>query len=218
LGLDGVRSIRRIADVLLPLNPDVVCLQEVDQRMHRSWLANQPKYLSVRLGMQAFFQRNLKEGIGWFGNCILIKPDALHCRNHPLPGSGEPRGLMEVTGKMDGSEIVFFCTHLSTEVNVREVQAEKVAEVLRGVRGPKVLCGDMNDVHGSMTLSSLLDDPVLRDCALEFQPTYVPDDSTSNSARIDFVLADLRFDVRSYRVIDSEASDHRPVVVDIQPG
>lgn len=184
--------------------------------MRRSWLSNQPKYLGVRMGMQVFFQRNLKQGVGGFGNCLLIKPIALHCRNHPLPGSGEPRGLMEVTAEIDGSEIVFFCTHLSTEINVREVQAQRVAEILRSVKSPKVLCGDMNDVEGSMTLSNLLDDPVLRDCAVEFQPTYVPGESTDGSARIDFVLADFHFEVKSYQVVGSKASDHSPVVVDLE--
>lgn len=216
LGLDGVRSIRRIAEVLLPLNPDVICLQEVDQRMRRSWLSNQPKYLGVRLGMQAVFQRNLVQGAGAYGNCILIKPSVLHCREHSLPGHGEPRGLLEVTSKFDQTEVTLFCTHLSTEVNVREGQAAAVSEILRSVRSPKVLCGDMNDVEGSMTLSSLLDDPVLRDSALEAEPTFVPEGSKGSSLRIDFVLSDLRFNVLAYQLVDSIASDHKPVVVDLQ--
>lgn len=216
LGTDGVRSIRRIANVLLDLKPDVVCLQEVDQHVPRSWLANQPKYLSVRLGMQATFQRNLSFGAGGFGNCVLTKPPARHCRCHRLPGSGEPRGLLEVLCPLDGTDVAVFCTHLSTDEGVRLEQARHVREIVRAHVGPKILCGDMNDTLGSQTIAELLDEPTLRDCALEFDAGNIPTLAVPNPLRIDFVLADLRFAVKSYEVIESNASDHYPVVVDLE--
>lgn len=207
-GMDGLRSIARIAEVLQSLSPDVVCLQEVDQHMMRSWLANQPKYLGMRLSMQAIFQRNINYGVGGFGNCVLAKPKALHCRCHPLPGDGEPRGLLEVTAEVDGREVTVFCTHLSTEAPVRIRQSERIAEILRAVKKPKVLCGDMNDVAGSATIANLLADPALRDSATTEKPTH-------GGQRIDFVLPDLHFDVEAYTAGDSCASDHKPVAVDL---
>lgn len=214
LGLDGVRSIRRIAEVLASLSPDIVCLQEVDQRIPRSWLSNQPKYLSSRLGMQAAFQRNINYGIGGYGNCVLVRPHVVHCRCHRLPGDGEPRGALEVKCRLDDQEITVLCTHLSVDERARAEQARSVLEITRKARCPKLLCGDMNDVMSSQTLSTLLEDPVLRDSALELNaggtPTYPPE-----SSRIDYVLADLRFTVKSYWVIECDASDHRPVVADL---
>jgi endonuclease/exonuclease/phosphatase family metal-dependent hydrolase len=216
LGIDGVRSIRRIADVLAGLSPDVACLQEVDQHVPRSWLANQPKFLSTRLGAQAVFQRNISFGAGGFGNCVLAKPIAPHCRYHALPGAGEPRGVLEATASVDGREVTVFCTHLSTEEPVRVEQAQRVRDIVRAAEGPKLLCGDMNDVLGSQTLAILLEDPVLRDAALEMDAGDTPTFSADDSRRIDFVLADLRFDVKAYEVVESEASDHGPVVVDLE--
>lgn len=214
LGTDGVRSIRRIAEVLSVLAPDVVCLQEVDQHVPRSWLANQPKYLSTRLGMQAVFQKNLRFASGAFGNCVLVRPAARDCRCHPLPGTGEPRGLLEVIARMDERDIHVFCTHLSTERDERVQQARAVAEIVRAAHGPKVLCGDMNDRMGSQTLSILLEDPVLRDAALEMDMGRVS--SFPPDSRIDFVLPDLRFNVEAYQVLESHASDHHPIIVDLQ--
>lgn len=214
LGTDGVRSIRRVAEVLAPLSPDVVCAQEVDQHVPRSWLANQPKFLSTRLGMQAAFQKNVKFPSGAFGNCILAKPGVRDCHCHPLPGSGEPRGLLETIVRLDGQDVRVYCTHLSTVREERVEQARTVAETLRCTHGPKILCGDMNDVMGSQTLAAILDDPSLVDAALEMDAgetaTYPP------SHRIDFVFPDLRFNIKSYQVITSEASDHYPVVVDLE--
>jgi len=216
LGLDGIQSIRRIAQTLAPLNADVVCLQEVDQHVPRSWLANQPKYLSTRLGMQAVFQKNLSIGRGGFGNCVLVKPAALHCRHHPLPGTGEPRGVLEVTASLDGYEVGVFCTHLDIDRQERVEQAKTVREIVHAASDPKILCGDMNDVPGSPTLSALLDEAVLRDTALEIDGGSVYTLSDGTPRRIDFVLADFAFAVKDYELIDSPASDHRPVVVDLE--
>lgn len=215
LGQDGVRSIRRIAETLIPLSADIVCLQEIDQRVVRSWLSNQPKFLSMQLNMQAVFQRNVKFGLGGFGNCILIKPRALHCRCHPLPGSGEQRGVIEAKAEFDGKELTVFCTHLSTNKQERIKQAKVVSDIVRSAEGPKILCGDMNDIRSSETLTSLLDEPVIRDSAMEFDA----DDAGTKSQdgrRIDFILASLDLDIKSYQVIDSTASDHYPVVADLE--
>lgn len=216
LGMDGRRSIRRIADVLAPLSPDIVCLQEVDQHVPRSWLANQPKFLSARLGMQAVFQRNVHfDGGGGFGNCILARPVAQHCRCHPLPGGGETRGLIEVTTMTDGQQVTVFCTHLGLDSEARFVQAKKVLEIVRSASGPKLLSGDMNDGPHSRTVATLLEDPVLRDVALEFDaPSTFP---LGPERRIDFILADLRLTAKSYQVLDTAASDHLPIVVDLEP-
>ncbi|MHB0913169.1 MAG: endonuclease/exonuclease/phosphatase family protein [Armatimonadota bacterium] len=211
LGADHKRSIRRVGDVLAELSPDVVCLQEVDQRMPRSWLANQPKYLGARLGFQAVFQRNVVRGRGAYGNCILAK-DLTHCRCHPLPGDGEPRGLLEATVRCDGSEITVFCTHLSIKRDERVKQAREVSRAVRSVTSPKLLAGDMNDVAGSETVAHLLEDPALRDMA---QEAGDDDMGTKDEHRIDFILADLHFDLAGYRVADFDASDHRPVLADL---
>ena len=214
LGTDGVRSIRRIAEVLSVLAPDVACLQEVDQHVPRSWLANQPKYLSTRLGMQSVFQKNLRLASGAFGNCVLVKPGARDCRCYPLPGTGEPRGLLEVIAPIEGQDVRIFCTHLGIDREERVEQARAVAEIVRSVHGPKVLCGDMNDKMGSETLAAILADPSLRDAAVEMNSANIP--TCPPNARIDFILPDLRFDIQSYQVVESPASDHHPVIVDLE--
>jgi endonuclease/exonuclease/phosphatase family metal-dependent hydrolase len=214
LGTDGIRSIRRIAEVLASLSPDIVCVQEVDQHVPRSWLANQPKYLSTRLGMQAVFQKNVKFPTGAFGNCVLSKPGVRDCHCHPLPSDGEPRGLVQTIVHLDSRDVSVYCTHLSTDRDERIVQARAIADVLREDVSPKILCGDMNDVMGSQTLANILEDPILVDAALEMDACETP--TMPESKRIDFVLPSLEFDIKSYQVVTTAASDHYPVVVDLE--
>ncbi len=214
LGVDGVCSIRRIAAALAELGPDVACLQEVDQQVRRSWLSNQPKFLSARLGVQALFQRNISLGQGGYGNCILIRPRPIHCRYHGLPGGGEPRGILEVTTFLDKREVVILCTHLATDAEERVAQAERVLEIVSEIRRPKILCGDLNDEPESETMEILLSDPVLADCALGNEEATF--DSANPSKRIDYILADRRFSVLSCRTIASRASDHLPLVAELE--
>lgn len=72
----------------------------------------------------------------------------------------------------------------------------------------------MNDVAGSETIANLLADPALSDAATEETPTFGW--QNDKGERMDFVLPDLHFDVKAYTVVDSNASDHRPVVVDLE--
>lgn len=218
LGLDRIRSIRRVADVLAALSPHVVCLQEVDQRVRRSWLSNQPKFLSTRLGMHAVFQRNISSGAGGYGNCVLLRPHVTHCRCYKLPGDGEPRGVLEVTTSLDDREVVILCTHLSTDAEERVRQAQRVLEIASEIRRPKILCGDVNDEPGSRAMEILLSGPVLTDCASRAGEREATFDSASPSRRIDYILADRRFSVLSCRTVASEASDHRPVVAELALG
>lgn len=213
LGTDGIRSVRRIAEVAADESPDILCLQEVNQRVQRSWLANQPKYFSTRLGMQAVFQRNIRYGVGGYGNCTLSAHPIRWCRCHPLPGEGEPRGVLELSVQIGDESVTIFNTHLSTEREVRIEQSSAVLEIARSVTGPKILCGDLNDTPDSRPLAVILDEPVLRDSALEIQDGDRP---TWKDKRIDFVLADLRFRVISCKVIESRASDHYPLAVDLE--
>ena len=193
--MDGVRSIRRIADVLKKLDPDIVCLQEVDQRLPRSWPCNQPKFLGGQLGMQAVFQRNIDLWFGGYGICILSKAPPSCCLRHRLPGGGEPRGLLEVTVPLAHGELAVFCTHLALKESVRTRQVRRVCEIVREAPGVKVLCGDMNDVSGSQTLSVLLQDPALRDAALEVGAGDTPTMHEPDHRRIDFILVDMRLQV-----------------------
>jgi endonuclease/exonuclease/phosphatase family metal-dependent hydrolase len=166
--------------------------------------------------MQAAFQRNISFGFGGYGNAILVRPVILHYRCHRLPGKGEPRGLLQVTANLNGENIVIFCTHLSTDRDTRIYQAKHVREIIKSVPGPKILCGDMNDVRGSQTIFELLDETVLRDVAVEAGADNIPTFSTGDPRRVDFIFADIRFVVKSYQVVESNDSDHKPVVADLE--
>jgi endonuclease/exonuclease/phosphatase family metal-dependent hydrolase len=113
-------------------------------------------------------------------------------------------------------QITFACTHFSyEETESRAAQMSATAAVLAQHPAPVILVGDFNTSPGAPELAPLLerftdcwsavgDGPGLTCPALEPE------------ARIDFVLAGAGVDPVSAFVPDTDASDHRPVVVDLR--
>lgn len=73
LGLDRVRSVERIAEVLLHYNPDIVALQEVDVHAAVDNSVDQASALSELSGYQMHFSPTRANEKGQFGNVILCK-------------------------------------------------------------------------------------------------------------------------------------------------
>lgn len=215
LGMDGQRSIERIADVIKGTGADVVCLQEVDRRNPRSGLVDQPKRLSEVLGMQAVFQRNLTFGFGGFGNLVLSRYPVVRSVSHRLTSQTEQRGLLEVLLDTSSGSLSVFCTHLGLDSEERVQQSAEIAGVINSTDYPAVLCGDFNETDSSPAVAGLAASANLQDLAGSLgadAPTFPADAPTS---RIDFIFATPRIRCTCAAVIESLASDHLPVLADI---
>lgn len=94
----------------------------------------------------------------------------------------------------------------------RAIQAEEVATALAAYTGPKILCGDFNDVPVSYTYKTARGN--MKDAFIEngsgFGSTYV---NPFSIFRIDYVLHGAEIDLNSYRRPRVQFSDHYPVCV-----
>jgi endonuclease/exonuclease/phosphatase family metal-dependent hydrolase len=94
----------------------------------------------------------------------------------------------------------------------RAVQAEAVAEFLRGATYTTIVCGDFNDVPLSYTYHLIADnlEDTFSKCVRGFEYTY---DTRYGLLRIDNILVSPSVEVVSYEV-DNEVklSDHFPVI------
>src|SRR5580700_9084460 len=96
LGMDGIRSTRRIADTVRALMPDIVCFQEIHRRMMWSGREDQPEALETLLARKFVFQRNVRFGRGAYGIGIATRGSIIETREHMLPGDKEQRGALEL--------------------------------------------------------------------------------------------------------------------------
>lgn len=212
LGIDNKRSIARIADVIRESGADIVCLQEVHQRLPWSKLVDQPRWLGERLRMQFAFQRNMSLGIGGFGNAVLTKFPIIGTGVYSLTSHREQRGLLEIRVRTPEGPVTVFCTHLGLDATERATQGKEIYEVVKNVTTPMVLCGDFNEQPDGQAVRALSGPGRLIDCVAAAGsplPTFRTDQLTD---RIDYIFASGPLQVQWAGIMESEASDHLPVV------
>ena len=224
-GTDGKIDLPRIAEVINSGSPDVVALQEVDDRTARSGGVNQPAELARLTGMEVVFGRNIDYRGGGYGTAVLTRLPIKAHASYKLPSfyQGTPdhpeqRGVQVVDlGSPDEPGIVFLCTHFDYRPDDRERLAS--AELVNGLAAKyagrlMILAGDLNATPDSRVVG-------------EFQRHWKVAESTDSSAplytfpidqptkQIDFVLCRpaKEWQVLETRVLEERtASDHRPLL------
>lgn len=211
-GMDGGWSTERIADVVLEQAPDILCLQEVHQRLPQSRFVDQPGRLQKALGLPVVFQANLRLGAGAYGLALVSRYPVNSVQNHLLPSVREQRGALEVNLTTPNGLLTVFCTHWGLNGVERERQGARLAELTAAVPGPVLVCGDFNEDAGAPGLRLLLSQSDLQDAdATEKCLTYPSD---TPAARIDYVLYSSELVLQNIFPVTTLASDHLPLVAD----
>jgi endonuclease/exonuclease/phosphatase family metal-dependent hydrolase len=216
LGIDGRRSTPRIADAVRALSPDVICFQEIHQRLAWSGREDQPDLLAKLLRRPFLFQRNLTFGFGGYGIGVATRGSVLARKEHPLPSVKEQRGALEVRIQDIGGlhTVTIICTHWGLQAEERLRQAEALAAIVKAATPPVILCGDLNESAESCAVRSLRVSVNLMDAdAAQNRATFV---SNNPTVRIDYILYTPDLVARNVEVISSLASDHLPVLADLE--
>src|SRR5579872_1638830 len=221
LGMDGRRSVERIAQVVEETNADVVCLQEVHRRLPWSGFQDQVRRLERLCGFHVVFQSNLAVRFGSFGNAIATSLPILSCSRHRLSNAHERtrpalrfehRGLLEVVVETSAGPLAVMTTHWSLDARDWLEAAREVAAHVQKQETSVTLMGDLNALPESTEVGLLRELTGLEDAASSGgEPTYPSD---CPRARIDYVLYSPDLGAPRSWVVDTQASDHRPVVVE----
>ena len=224
LGMDGVLDLDRVADVLRRLRPDVVLLQEVDEKTKRSGGLDQAAYLGKTLGMTPSFAPFMDYDGGRYGLATLSRFPVRKAEVVVLPpGKREPRSALIVTVDVHGLTVRVANAHFDwlADDTERLAQAHELREALADVNArdhPVVLGGDLNDVPASRTLKLLSE--ARADGAMRLVgPTVATFPSDEPIETIDHFLTGTSDRWKTHRVFveaETVASDHRPVVADFE--
>lgn len=223
----GADNLERVAAVIADSGADVVLLQEVDRGTSRSGGVDQLAQLMRLTGFHGAFGKSLDFQGGEYGIAVLSRwpiaaSEVIPLRiDPPQPragGSLEPRIAFLVETITPAGPLAVVNTHfdasrderwrLQETTDLLEALAERMEIALAG--------GDFNSEPGSAVHQRLVDGG-LRDawleCGLGPALTFP---AAGPVKRIDYVF--LADDTRcnGARVLDSDASDHRPLLVEIQ--
>jgi endonuclease/exonuclease/phosphatase family metal-dependent hydrolase len=215
-GSDGRRDLERIARVIRGLEVDCIGLQEVDNRREAG--ADDLTRLAAATGMQAVAGPTMTRPGGDYGNALLSRWPVTLVASHDLSVAGrEPRGLLHAAVDWRRDVVEVAVTHLGLRPFERRRQVERLLELLPGDRArPLLLLGDFNEW--------LLWGRPLRWLHRRFGRAPVPATFPSRWPlfRLDRILAAGPLRLQRVRAVNTEltrsASDHLPVVADIEPG
>jgi endonuclease/exonuclease/phosphatase family metal-dependent hydrolase len=210
----GDDHIREIAKVILKYQPDIVGINEAHRKTWQSRFGDHITQLERLTGMRAAFGRSYRFLGGDFGNAVLTRGQIVAADVKALPGTGEPRTLLETVVRVNGGTIQFYVTHTAAwaDINqaVRDEQLQCINAHLQASGYPFILTGDLNAPPESGEVARFLDRNVL-------QLAGDPKEATHRvmEQRLDYILADPGWTVRSARVLDDGPSDHRPVIAEL---
>ena len=216
-GTDGRFDLARVAALISAAAPDLVALQEVDQRTDRAGGVDQLAELEQMTGMHGLFGKAMDFQGGGYGVAVLTRQPVVRAVNRPLPerADREPRTelTVDVRTTPDGPLVHFTSTHLDQgrDQEHRLAQATYLNDVLTTGRDlPGILAGDMNSRPDTEVMQMLAG----RWLALfPLLPPVAPD---RPRGLVDHVLARPAEDWRALEteaIDDRLASDHRPLLV-----
>jgi endonuclease/exonuclease/phosphatase family metal-dependent hydrolase len=204
----------KLAEVIAAEKPDVVGLQEVHCRT-RVGPVHQGETLAALTGLQHWFGRSCAMDGGDYGNAVLTRGEIRETFVHPLPGSGEPRSLLQADIDVDGTGLTFFVTHLAAWGrllrNTRMSQVAELGDITARGSLPHVLVGDFNVPPAAEEIRTLLTHGHLRVCGDAREATF-----PMTRQRLDYVFCDPRWEVVGSEVIRRGPSDHWPLVVELR--
>jgi len=204
-GTDGAVRPRRVADTIRALAPDVVGLQEVRRGV---LLGDQPDYLGRRLRMERAFQPTVRVRGYDFGNLFLTRGQILSAERMVLPSSGAvTRGCLLARIELEGVRCAVAVTHLGVRPQDLEPHMELLLEFLPSAE-PLVLLGDFNATVAQLApLGELLTLPA------DSPPTFP---AQKPVAAIDLVGFSRHWRLRSLETMRTVASDHLPLVAELE--
>jgi endonuclease/exonuclease/phosphatase family metal-dependent hydrolase len=221
IGMDKKLDLPRIAEVIRRERPDLVGLQEVDRGVERTGRVDEIAELARLTGMEYAFAPNLAYQGGWYGVAILSRLPVRateHARYQHLR-EAERRGYLLAQVSVGGGPVNFVVTHLDYQHDDNRLyETRQLLESVERSGATTIVAGDFNDEPAGASYKLMLTrfadawaDAGSGDAGLTY-PADVP------RKRIDFVFHAPRERTRTRRawVVETLASDHRPLVAEIE--
>ncbi|MDQ3964501.1 MAG: endonuclease/exonuclease/phosphatase family protein [Actinomycetota bacterium] len=207
-GRDGRVDVDRTARVMQFLGADLIGLQELDRHLSRSDHTDQPALLSERTGYRVAFHATVAFEEGEYG-IALASREGLDTAVEPLPriDEDEPRVVVNAQWR----ELSVLTTHLSRDAVARAPQIEALAALAGRVGAPVAVLGDLNERRRGLR--------PLRQAGLRPESREMPSIKNFKEAvtgAIDHVLVGREMTILRTRRIATNASDHRPLVIDVE--
>ncbi|MGQ9494335.1 MAG: endonuclease/exonuclease/phosphatase family protein [Anaerolineae bacterium] len=203
-------SLEEMAKTIEESGADVVVLQEVDAGRITSYCVDDALWLARRLRMEAFYQPTIER---LTGIAMLYRLPLAKAEGQLLTSQLEQTAIIHTRLQVGGKKLDAYGTWFGLEPEERAVQLSEALAFMG--QGAAVFGGDLNStpdspIYQRLTEAGFVDPFVAIGLApLPTSPSEQPEE------RIDYVWVRGLKPVDA-RVLDSTASDHRMVVVEVR--
>ncbi|TCP59553.1 endonuclease/exonuclease/phosphatase family metal-dependent hydrolase [Tumebacillus sp. BK434] len=205
----GDLDLERTIDELKELEADIIGLQEVERYSPRSGLKDQAKQIGERLGLEYRFAPALKIGPFEYGNLLLSRYPIEALKVIPLPSGREERAALLATLNIHGRQVAVAVTHLGLNHEERIGHVNILQQEFAAVGLPLIVIGDFNTTPDSEELG-----PWTQNLQ---HVSRVPLVTLPAAAKqIDSILISREFSVGNVFTVQSDASDHYPLVARLE--
>lgn len=221
VGMDKQLNLQRIADVINHEHPDLVGLQEVDRGVKRTEGIDEIAELARMTKMEYAFAHNLDYQGGQYGVAILSRYPILKTdhRMYENKREAERRGMLRIEVKQAKQVFSFVTTHLDYQYeDGRVFEAKQLLDFLKSQPGPLILVGDFNvepSGESYQLITKQFRDVWLVKGSRGFGFSFPADQPKK---RIDYILTRQgdQVQVKKVWIVNTLASDHVPVVADLE--
>lgn len=210
------KSISAVASDIKQYNPDVICVQEVDNGTRRSEKKDVMKLLAQELEMNYCFFPAINLSGGLYGIGIMSVYPLENCRIQPLETrkKDEARIFASADIKTQSKTLHIFNTHLSFEdKQTRLNQLEWINGILKNSE-PFILTGDFN-IEGFDEYAALGKIKALNTEKEPFE-SYIGEPSADHFRAIDNIFVSNDLELENKLFAETSVSDHRPLVAQIE--
>ncbi|MFQ6005991.1 MAG: endonuclease/exonuclease/phosphatase family protein [Woeseia sp.] len=214
--LGSQNALDEITEFIKSVDPDFVCLIEVDTGSIRSRKVNQAEKIAADLGMNTSYE--IKYGARSFnqllpiirkqGNAFLAA-QRVHGETFHYFDTGIKRLIIEL--EMD--DFAVFLVHLSLKYRHRHLQLRRLHDLIGATEKPVIVAGDFNTFWGENEIYLFKRATGLMSANTEGLPSYP---SRAPRKELDFILYQEGVDVTGFKVPQVKFSDHLPLICDFE--
>ena len=208
-------NLARVSELIQRERIDVLALQEVDQQAWWSGNRSQSKILGDELQFEHRFQgMHSQKSRLQYGTSILTsfemltQESSVHRSTFPLPSKGYTSAVLNV----ENQRLMVISLHLDPIRPMHRLkQIESLQLHLSDAQVPYVILGDFNIEWG---------EELSRFCTMLNVQAHEPHENwvtfTKLQRRLDWILISNGLNVVEYRTLETDISDHRPVIATIE--
>lgn len=229
-----------IISVLQSVDADIICLQELTQHQKEHNYIDVPKYLAHKTNSFLHFQVAQEwpsaKGIETIGNAILSRHELINKSYEYVQKpekettndySKEGRVVVFTTVDLGQIQIEVATTHLSyvhrfDETKQKLAEEDKLMELVLQKKENFILTGDFNVTEKSALIQKLTTQfkhtgPNFRQKTWTTKPfSYQGFEANKLNWRLDYVFCTNNLTVNSAKIIQTEFSDHLPILVEFE--